>query len=237
MKENKITYRKRLDTIKEDFSKRVVFYDDYIVKIVPYHKEMLEALISSIPFEAKEPIKIIELGCGTGIATCSIKKRYPKAHLTCIDMSSKMLDIAKKKLKSFPNIEFEQTDFTKYQFKEKYDVVLSFLSLMYLSGDKARKSIFRKAYSALKPGGVFIAGEANISKNKYSQEIYMKKWIEYMKKSYSDDFIKKEVLIKAKEHGELSVLLDETQWLKDTGFRYVEIFWKYYNFSVYGGIK
>lgn len=92
MRENKVEYRKQTDTIKEDFSKRAVIYDDYIVKVVPYHKEMLEALINNIPFLAEESIKIIELGCGTGIATYNIMKRYTNAHLKCIDMSPEMLE-------------------------------------------------------------------------------------------------------------------------------------------------
>lgn len=237
MRENKIAHRKRVSKIKKDFSKRAVMYDNYIVKVVPHHKEMLGALINNIPFAAKEPIKIIELGCGTGIATYNIKKRYPNAHLKCIDMSSEMLNIAKNKLKAFPNIKYELADFTKYQFKEKYDAVVSFLSLMYLGDDESRKSIFKKAYNALKVGGIFIAGEVNISNNGYFQGIHMKKWVEHMQKSYSNDFIKKEVLIKAKKHGRLSVLLDEIQWLKNIGFNHTEVFWKYYNFSVYGTIK
>jgi len=229
--------KNRLDTIKKDFSKRAAFYDDYIVKVVPNYKEMIEVLINSVPFAAKEPIKIIELGCGTGMVSRGIKKRYPNAHLKCIDMSSEMLNVAKNKLKEFSNIDYELADFTKYKFKEKYDAVVSSLSLMYLNGDKARKSIFSKVYNALKPGGIFIAGEVNISNHKYFQDIHMKQWIKHMRKFYSDDFIQKEVLIKAQKHGKLSALLDEIQWLKDIGFRHVEVFWKYYNFSVYGAIK
>lgn len=237
MREDRIAYRKRIGKIKKDFSKRAAIYDDYIVKVVPHHKEMLDALINSMPFAAKEPIKIIEFGCGTGMVTRGIKKRYPNAHLKCIDMSSEMLDIARDKLKAFSNIKYELADFTKYQFKEKYDVIVSFLSLMYLGSDESRKSIFKKSYNALKPGGIFIAGEVNISDNGYFQGIHMKKWIEHMQKSYSNDFINKEVLIKAKKHGRLAVLLEEIQWLKNIGFCHIEVFWKYYNFSVYGAIK
>ena len=237
MRENSIAYRNRIDTIKKDFSKRATFYDDYIVKITPYHKDMLEALVSHIPFATEEPIKIIELCCGTGIATYSIKQRYPNAYLKCIDMSPEMMDIAKERLKRFPNIEYELADVTKYQFKGEYDVVVSFLSLMYMGDDENRRSVFEKAYNALKLGGIFIAGEVNISDNEYFQGTHMKKWIEHMQKSYSDDFIEKEVLIKAKKHAKLSVLFDEIQWLKVIGFRHTEIFWKYYNFSVYGAIK
>ena len=237
MRETDIAYGKRIDKIKRDFSKRVVIYHDYIVKVVPCHKEMLDALISNVPFAENKSIKIIELGCGTGLATYSIKKRYPNAHLKCIDMSSEMLNKARENLRTFSNIEYELADFTEYQFRGKYDVVISFLSLMYLGSDEDRESLFKKIYDALKPGGIFICGEVNVSDNRYFQRIHMKKWMEHMQKSYPDDFIEKEVLEKAKKHGKLSVLLNEIQWLRSVGFSHVEVFWKYYNFSVYGAIK
>ena len=108
---------------------------------------------------------------------------------------------------------------------------------MYLANDETRKSVFKKAYNMLIPRGVFISGEANISENKHFQEICMEKWMEHMRKSYSDDFIKTEVLEKAKKHGKESVLTDEIRYLQDIGFSQVDIFWKYYGFSVYGAIK
>ena len=237
MHENRIEYRKRIDTIKKDFSKRSIIYDDYIVKVVPHHREMLEALVSSIPFSTVEPIKIVELGCGTGMATYNIIKRYPNASLKCIDMSPDMLNLAKKKLEAFSNIEFELADYTKCKLEGKYDAVVSFLSLMYLANDETRKSVFRKAYDVLTPRGIFVSGESNVSRNKHFQEICTEKWIEHMRKSYSDDFIKTEVLEKAKKHGSASVLTDEIQYLEDVGFKQVDVFWKYYGFSVYGAIK
>jgi tRNA (cmo5U34)-methyltransferase len=237
MRENSIGYRKRIDTIKGDFSKRSVIYDDYIVKVVPYHSEMLKALVDNIPFSTDKPIRIIELGCGTGIATYTIIKKYPDAHLKCIDMSSDMLNLVQKKLEGFPNIEFIQADYTKYKFEEEYDAVVSFLSFMYLADDKTRRSLFQKAFDMLTKGGVFMSGESNISRSKHFQEVCMERWIHHMRKSYSDDFIKKEVLEKAKKHGKASVLTDEIKYLEEIGFSQVDIFWKYYGFSVYGAIK
>jgi tRNA (cmo5U34)-methyltransferase len=236
LRENRIEYRKRIDTIKQDFSKRSIFYDDYIVKVVPHHKEMLEALIENIPFSRDRPIRIIELGCGTGMATYNIIKKYPYAQLKCIDMTSDMLNLAKKKLEAFPNIEFILADYTKHKFNEEYDVVVSFLSLMYLT-DETRKSVFKKAFDMLINGGVFISGEVTSSRSKHFQEVSMKRWIQHMQKSYSDDFIKNEVLEKAKKHAREPVLTDEIQYLEEIGFSQVDIFWKYYGFSVYGAIK
>jgi ubiquinone/menaquinone biosynthesis C-methylase UbiE len=181
------------------------------VNVIPYHKEMLEALVSNIPFSADEPIRILELGCGTGMATYGIARKYPKAHLKCIDMSPDMLGLAKKKLEAFPNVEFALADFTKCKFEGKFDAVVSFLSFMYLGSDETRKSVFKKAYDVLVPEGIFISGEANVSRNKHFEEVYLKKWMEHMRKSYSDEFIKTEVLDKAKKHGTGATLIDELQ--------------------------
>jgi tRNA (cmo5U34)-methyltransferase len=105
-----------------------------------------------------------------------------------------MLNLAKKKFATFPNIKFELADYTKYSINGKYDAVVSFLSLMYLANDEMRKNIFKKVYNALVPEGFFISEEINVSRNKYYQEICMEKWIEHMRKSYSDEFIKTEVI-------------------------------------------
>lgn len=237
MRENRIDYKKRIAIIKGDFSKRSTFYDDYIVKVVPYHREMLDAFIDNIPFSIDDPKRIIELGCGTGLATHSILKKYPNAHLKCLDMSLEMLNLAKKRLDGFPNIEFILADYTKYKFQEECDAIVSFLSLMYLADDKTRRSVFNKAYDLLTSGGVFISGEMNISRNIHFQEVCIEKWLQHMRKSYSDDFIKSEVLEKAKKHGSPSVLEDEIKYLEKIGFSQVEVVWKYYGFSVYEAIK
>jgi tRNA (cmo5U34)-methyltransferase len=34
-----------------------------------------------------------------------------------------------------------------------------------------------------------------------------------------------------------SPLVDQLSWLAQSGFRDVDVLWKYYNFAVYGGIK
>jgi tRNA (cmo5U34)-methyltransferase len=235
--ENTIECKERINTIKEDFAKRSTFYDDYIVKVVPNHGEMLDALVNSMPFPPDKPIRIVELGCGTGMATGNIIRKFPNAHLKCIDISQDMLNVAKKKFTAFPNIEFELADYTEYNIAGKYDAVVSFLSFMYLANDETRKALFKKVYDVLVPEGFFVSGEVNVSRNKHYQEVCMEKWMEHMRKSYSDEFIKTEVLEKAKKHANESVLTDEIQYLKDIGFRQIDVFWRYYGYSVYGAIK
>ncbi len=227
----------RIQAIKQDFAIRSSFYDDYIVKVVPHHSEMLQALINSIPFSSDKPIRVLELGCGTGIATSNILERFPNAYIKCIDISQDMLDMAKVKFALNPNVEFEQDDYTKLNISDNFDVVISFLSMMYLTDDEARKRVFKKVYDILFDNGFFISGEVHFSKSMHYQEVCMEKWVEHMKQFYTDEFIEAEVVEKAKKHSNPSILIDELRYLKEIGFSQIDIIWKYYSFSVYGAIK
>lgn len=45
-----------------------------------------------------DPQRILEVGCGTGNNLALLAKRFPKAHITGVDVSSDMLTVAQKKL-------------------------------------------------------------------------------------------------------------------------------------------
>ena len=56
---------------------------------------MTDALVAVMAFDSNAAIEVLDLGCGTGTIAAAVKKAYPKAHLTCVDISQNMLDIAK----------------------------------------------------------------------------------------------------------------------------------------------
>jgi S-adenosylmethionine-diacylgycerolhomoserine-N-methlytransferase len=45
-----------------------------------------------------DPQRILEVGCGTGKNLALLAKRFPKAHITGVDVSSDMLSVAQRKL-------------------------------------------------------------------------------------------------------------------------------------------
>jgi tRNA (cmo5U34)-methyltransferase len=58
-----------------------------------------------------------------------------------------------------------------------------------------------------------------------------------MNKIVSKDEILNYWIPKYKEEDRPAKLMDQLKWLEDIGFKSVDVIWKYYNFSVYGGIK
>jgi S-adenosylmethionine-diacylgycerolhomoserine-N-methlytransferase len=52
-----------------------------------------------------EPLSILEVGCGTGRNLLSLRKRFPEATITGLDLSGDMLDVAKQKI---PDLKYIQ---------------------------------------------------------------------------------------------------------------------------------
>jgi len=117
----------------------------------------------------------MDLGCGTGNLTKRIKKDYPNAGITCIDISPKMLEVARLKLNDYPDIEYFVNDFYDLKFKNQYVVVLSSFSLQNLITDQDKKKFYQKIYNSLNENGIFFNLDVVLGSNDHLQNYYMGK--------------------------------------------------------------
>ena len=98
---------------------------------------------------------VLDYGCGTGTTSCEIANLVKEIH--AIDISSKMIEIAKRKAvaSKVENINFVQTDiFDKRYKKESFDVILAFNMLHTVIDPQV---VMRRIYELLKPEGLFIS--------------------------------------------------------------------------------
>ena len=51
------------------------------------------------------PMRILDVACGTGESTLAWRRRFPKAHITAVDVSPYMLAVAERKLADDKNVE------------------------------------------------------------------------------------------------------------------------------------
>ena len=104
------------------------FVDENVLIPRPETEELLELAINKIRdsrFEIRD-FKILDVGTGSGIIPITLKKYFPDAEISAIDISEKALEIAQK------NADFHQTEikFLKANYlntnlTEKYDVIIS----------------------------------------------------------------------------------------------------------------
>ncbi len=98
--------------------------------------------------------RILEIGCGTGKATRSFAERGYE--LVCLDIGADLIDVAKAKLKAFPNVSFVKEAFEKWQSEERFDLIISATAFHWVD-PKVR---YLKASEVLKSEG-FLAVFSN----------------------------------------------------------------------------
>lgn len=81
-------------------------------------------LLNGVHF--RQPVKVIELGCGTGYNTLQIAKLFPVSKVTLVDANPYVLAVAEKKLSRLKcKKEFMLKDLFNLDLSEKYDIVHS----------------------------------------------------------------------------------------------------------------
>ena len=108
----------------------------------------IHGLIQKHKPEAKT---LLELACGTGAVLEHLAKRY---EVSGLDISPKMLSIARKKL---PNAPFYQAGMTSFELGRKFDVIICvFDSINHVLNFADWKRIFHRASRHLAEGGLFL---------------------------------------------------------------------------------
>jgi tRNA (cmo5U34)-methyltransferase len=228
--------KERIDIVKDHFNSEAGVWDKKALERVPYYREMFEILVSMLPFAGERAFSVIDLGAGTGTISYMVKKAFPAARITCMDIAPQMLEMARKKLAGFKDIEYELADLADYKFKGKYDSVVSSLALHHLEPDENKSAFYRRLYSALNPGGVFLNADIITADDEKTQETYLKKWGEFVLSNLPKEDMQ-ENLKRYHREDRPNKLNTELDWLKKAGFASAEVHFKYYNFAVYGALK
>jgi tRNA (cmo5U34)-methyltransferase len=226
-----------MNQVRKHFEAEAKVFDGIIIKLIPYYNQMIDALTDSIHFDNDSPIRIIDLGCGTGTVAKRISEKFPNSKIVCLDIASNMIDIAKNKLSEHKDVEFITGDFSNIDFDDKFDVIVSSLALHHLENDNCKKEFYTKIHDILTDFGLFINADVVLASTDYQQNINMNRWIEFMNKSISKDEIIDNWIPKYQAEDRPARLMDQLKWLEDIGFKSVDVIWKYYNFCVYGGFK
>ncbi len=96
--------------IKEVYNKRAKVYDKLMSKI-RYHLT-LKAILNSVELDIPKNSKILDLGCGTGLATQILIGRYPNSEILGLDYSEEMLKLYQERFPTIKTIigDFNQQD-------------------------------------------------------------------------------------------------------------------------------
>jgi len=100
-------------------------------------------------------LRFLELGSGTGGATQSVARAFPRAKISCLDLSYPYTKHAQKQLREFDRVECIQGDASALEFGDaRFDAVYS-VFLFHELPLPVRELALDEARRVLRPGGFF----------------------------------------------------------------------------------
>ena len=185
----------KLEEMSSFFNKRVDGYEEHMMTYVDGAKEYYietAKIISKV-----EGLKLLDLGCGTGLELDEIFKVNPTIMVTGIDIAKKMTDKLLDKYKNRSNqINIINESYLEYNIGEDiYDVALSVQTLHHFT-HKEKTKIFSKIFRSLKHNGIYvetdyIAPNQEYEDFHYSENVRMRNELGIKKGYYHYDKMRK----------------------------------------------
>lgn len=182
---------------------------------------------------------ILDIGCGAGNYTIRLLQELPDLNCTLIDLSSKMLEKAKERVKetSKGNIKTIQEDIRKAKLPEnEYDIVVAATSLHHLREESEWKLVFKKIFKSLKPCGSFWISDVILHDNQIIQNYMYKRYEDYLVQFGGEElknWVNEQIVIEDSPRS----LNFQTELMKKVGFKEVEILHKNGVYAAFVGIK
>ncbi len=215
-------------------------FDDMLDRSVPFYRETQRMIVEIAGDFAVNGTNIYDLGCATGTTLLNLGQNIPSnVKFVGVDNSQDMLDKCKQKLAEH-NFSREHTlvcaDLNQGIDIENASVVIMVLTLQFVRPLK-RDNLVRSILKGLNENGCLILVEKVLGEDSVFNRLFIKYYYDFKKRNgYSELEISQKrealenVLIPYK-------LLENRELLLKEGFRYCDVFFKWYNFCGMVAVK
>lgn len=208
-------------------------FDDMVSRSVPFYAEMQRMIAEMAADFALPDTAVYDFGCSTGTTFLDLHPRLdPSVRFVGIDNSPEMLEKCRMKLQEHGidrPCELRCADLNDGVRPEDASVALLILTLQFVR-PLNRDRLIADIYRGLRPNGCLLLVEKVLGEDSLLNRLFIKYYYELKRRNgYSELEItqKREalenVLVPYK-------LLENRELLLRTGFRYVDTFFKWYNF-------
>jgi tRNA (cmo5U34)-methyltransferase len=222
------------DSLKASFDSIAQEYDAHRRQLIPCYDDFYR-ITTDLATDGRQDLRLLDLGAGTGLMTWHILNKRPNAVCTLVDFAEEMLNVAKKRFAGQSNVSYVTGDYRNADLGNSYDVIVSSLSIHHLDDrDKAR--LYHRLYGLLNDGGVFVNADQVLGATTVIEAEYQRRWREKIAES-DLTAIEKAAAFERMKMDRPATLEDNLRWLRDSGFRDVDVYYKYYTFAVMAGRK
>lgn len=206
-------------------------------QLVPYRDSIHRTIMDLLPKpKADGPLRILDLGPGTGLLAERMLAADGTTELTLIDMSETALANVRDRLQPYgERVTMKAGDYVHMVFDGPYDAIVAELSVHHLNA-KSVRTLFSASYAGLRRGGIFINADQVRGETDTVEEIHLEAW-------------KRDSLELGAPEGEIDEAIELhresrpptlpmiLQTLSDDGFEDVRCDFKQWCFAVISGAK
>lgn len=215
-------------------------FSDMLSRSIPGYESMRELVYRIAKNYAKEGTNILDIGCSSGLSSeMLIKEIGPRCNFVLTDVSNPMLDKCRAKYSDAiaqGYVTVKNNDLRKALPVKGCSVILSCLTIQF-TPIEYRQFIIENIYNSLESGGAFVFVEKVLGNTNEIDNVLVKEYYDLKKENrYTEEQISKK---RKSLEGVLVPLTSEMNetLLKSCGFRKVDVFWRYLNFSAIVAIK
>jgi tRNA (cmo5U34)-methyltransferase len=215
-------------------------FDDMLERSVPFYKECQQMVINLALHYAQKGSTIYDLGCSTGTLLRHLVTNIPKAknvRFVGLDNSAAMLEKARGKLKGH----LKRCDLVEANLNSDFElsdasVVIMNYTLQFIP-PKRRAAMLKRIYQGMRPGGSLILIEKVRGESDGLNDLFVEQYHDYKR---SQGYSKLEISKKREALEKVLVPLKPVknrELLEVAGFRQVDVFFKWFNFSGFLAVK
>ena len=228
---------------KWEFNKNVsLVFDEMINRSVPLEELMRDItskiVINHIKENSLHHTSILDLGTSTGKAIKDIVPLLPTTKFLGIESSTPMIKQFKNNFRYDENVKIAPLNLKEINELPLTNcgAIISCLTLQFIPIEY-RQKIIKEVYNSLHKKGIFILIEKELGSNSTISNLYEQLYYSKKKENgYSEQEIRDK---KLKLEGVLVPVTNEfnISLLKQAGFKGIDIYWKYLNFTGYIAYK
>jgi tRNA (cmo5U34)-methyltransferase len=223
--------------IAQAFNASVAYYDEWIRKALPGYDDIFSAALALMPFDPHTPLRVLDLGAGTGLFSQHVLQKFPRAHFTLYDIADQMLAGARDRFQAYPEqFEYILGDYRTLTVTPGFDLVISSLSIHHLS-DPEKRTLFNALPALLQPAGRFVNIDQIRAETPYLRELYWTRWLSQVTQSGASAEQIRESRDRRLAYDQEASLAEQLRWFQEAGFSEVDCIYKNFFVGVFLGIK
>jgi tRNA (cmo5U34)-methyltransferase len=212
----------------------VSVFDDMVVRSVPFYLEIQRMMTELAKDFALPGTNVYDLGCSTGTTLINLDKVLsPDVNFIGIDESEEMLKKCKANFDAAGvkrKFELKRADLNQGIRIENASVVVMCLTLQFIR-PLYREKLLKDIYLQMNDNSCFILIEKVLGEDSLFNRLFINYYYEFKRRNHYNEM---EIAQKREALENVLIpynLLENRELLLSTGFRYVDAFFKWYNFS------